>query len=77
LERKTREKGVLKHGVFSRLEKFNGLFLGELRAFLIAAPSIREWRVEGGAVALAAEARAAWTMYPPCGDEISARLMIT
>jgi hypothetical protein len=23
------------------------------------------------------EARAAWTMYPPCGDEISARLMIT
>ena len=68
---------ALKLAVFSRLEKFNALFSGELRAFLIAVQPIRNWRVEGGAVAQGAEARAAWSMYPPCGDEISARLMIT
>jgi hypothetical protein len=77
LERKTREMRALKLAVFSRLEKFNALFSGELRTFLIAAQPIKKWRVESGAGALAVEARAAWTMQPRCGDEISAPLMIT
>ena len=52
---------------------------GVSSVFNIFSPAIRKWRVEGGkggAVARDCEARAAWTMYPPCGDEISARLMI-
>jgi hypothetical protein len=40
--------------------------------FEAALPLLRMNR----AVARFTEARAAWTMYPPCGDEISARLMI-
>jgi len=35
LGRETGEKRAPKHAVFSRLEKFNALFSGELRAFLI------------------------------------------
>jgi hypothetical protein len=62
LERKTREEHALKLAVLSRLEKFNALFSGELRAFLIPLRGIRNWRVESGAGALAVEARAAWTM---------------
>src|SRR5277367_5504313 len=59
--------------------------------FNILSPAIRKWRVEGGKAELPFEAalpllrmnraaarftRAAWTMYPPCRAEISARLMI-
>jgi hypothetical protein len=62
LERKTREKRAPKHAAFSRLEKFDALFSGELRAFLIPLRGIRKWRVESGAGALAVEARAALTM---------------
>jgi hypothetical protein len=62
LERKTGEKRALQIAVLSRLENFNALFSGELRAFLIAAWPIRKWRVGSGAGALAVEARAAWTM---------------
>jgi hypothetical protein len=53
-----------KDAIFDRLEKFNVLFSGELRAFLIAVQPIRNWRVEAGVAARGAEARAAWTMYP-------------
>jgi hypothetical protein len=62
LARKTREKRALQFAVLSRLEKFNALFSGELRAFLIAAQPIRKRRVESGPRALAVEARAAWAM---------------
>ena len=49
---------------------------GVSSVFNIFSPAIRKWRMEGGVVARGAEPRAAWTMCPPCGDEISARLMI-
>jgi hypothetical protein len=62
LGRETGEKRALKLAVLSRLEKFNALFSGKLRTFLIVGQPIRKWRVEGGAGALAIEARAAWTM---------------
>ena len=58
----TREKRALQFAVLSRLEKFNALFSGELRAFLILLRGIRKWRVEGGAGARTVETRAAWTM---------------
>jgi hypothetical protein len=62
LKRKTCEKRAPKQAFFSRLEKFNALFSGELRAFLIGAQPIRKWQVESGADALAVEVRAALTM---------------
>jgi hypothetical protein len=40
-------KCALIHAIFDRLEKFNALFSGELRAILIAELSIRKWRVKG------------------------------
>jgi hypothetical protein len=70
-------KRLPKHRIFDRLEKLKALFSGELRAILSAELSIRNGRVEDGAAARGADVRAAWSTYPPCRDEMSARLMIT
>jgi hypothetical protein len=69
-------KGALERALFGRFDEFNVLFSGELLAILLPLRGIGKWRGEDGVVARRVEARAAWTLPPPCDDEISARLMI-